>query len=181
MDWLKQRLFLLARERQAKVDSGTIEHFASSLSGFASEAVDVACAELGRTPREEGQTAFPDLGDLLNACRRAQGSLVADTPTHWTLERYREAWYLDRYIDEQMAFNGLTREEAVGKLDDASRAMWLTWKNQTLAGTIQVPPLWHEPCRGTGLIPVWGRSPNPEVTTPVCMRQRPCECGKAER
>src|SRR6185437_4651183 len=166
----QRRLNLLNRFRDANKTESDIAYYAAQLAGFTQDAIDAACAELEREEVDKFKP-WPPVQRFQELCRKH--TRAADT--EWTLARYRDAWYLDKWIDEQIA-SGKSREDAVGRLDDASRAMWLTFKNQTLAHTIQIPVLWCIRCRGEGLIPVWEQSPNPEVTTPVCRRMQKCQC-----
>lgn len=165
----------LNRARSAGADGKTLAYYALNLSGFDEHAVIAACDAL-RLEEVDPFGKWPPLARFQDLCRR----FTPASETHWTLDRYREAWYIDKWVQEQREFYNLSTEEALGRRSEGDRAMWAAWKNQTLAGTIQVPALWHEECRGTGLIPVWGRSPNPAITTPVCLRHEKCGCRAAD-
>lgn len=62
----------LACFRQAKLDDITLQLFSKALVGYDMRAFQVACDNLKNTPRQEGETAFPDFGTILiemDACR----------------------------------------------------------------------------------------------------------------
>jgi hypothetical protein len=88
---------------------------------------------------------------MLDLCRKEELDLRQVKDTVWRLERYRMAWYFDRYIKEQES-EGISREKTVARFPDMG-PQWAAWRNQTDQGTIQVPPGWCETCEGTGLIP----------------------------
>jgi hypothetical protein len=69
-----EALTYLAMARQANVSKETLKLFAGELLDFEHEDIVSVIRAIVRTPRREGETAFPDLGTLLQAVRsqRAQ-------------------------------------------------------------------------------------------------------------
>jgi hypothetical protein len=63
----------MAMFRQAEVDDLTLELYSAKLAQeeIPVDVIVTACETIGRTPRREGETAFPDLGTMLAACRKA--------------------------------------------------------------------------------------------------------------
>jgi len=62
----------MAIYRQAKLDPVTLEAYTQYLLGMDMRAFQVAMAMLAESPREDGQTAFPSLGDILSAMEEAR-------------------------------------------------------------------------------------------------------------
>lgn len=72
---LKIGLARMACLRQAAMDRTTLEAFTQALVLEDDQrAVQVALATISETKREEGQTAFPDLGTILAVVKKAQES-----------------------------------------------------------------------------------------------------------
>lgn len=64
-----EMLAILCIRRQAKLSSQDFQVFAADLEEFELQDIEVALERLGKNPRTEGETAFPDCGTLLLACR----------------------------------------------------------------------------------------------------------------
>ena len=62
----------LAAARQATLTELSQQVYLEDLQDVAVEFVEAACHTLAREPRREYQTAFPALGDVLEACRQAK-------------------------------------------------------------------------------------------------------------
>jgi hypothetical protein len=55
--------------RQAEMDEGSLELYTLALAPLSDmRALQTALAMLAETPRAEGQTAFPPLGEILEMC-----------------------------------------------------------------------------------------------------------------
>lgn len=70
----------MAMFRQADPSDLTLNLYSAELEdhGIAPEVILRACQALQETPRREGETAFPDLGTLLVACREAKQALYRE-------------------------------------------------------------------------------------------------------
>lgn len=69
---IKVLLTKMAIFRQAKIDKVTLELYAEVLAQFTDlRAFQVAMATLAESPRQEGETALPSLGDIIEAMREA--------------------------------------------------------------------------------------------------------------
>lgn len=64
----------LSVRRQAEVDAPTYGLYAEDLARERIDLadLDIVCYQIGRTPRREFESAFPALGDLLEACRHVR-------------------------------------------------------------------------------------------------------------
>ena len=67
LDNVKILLTKMACFRQTRIDKYTLELFSHYLTPLDLRAFQVAMARLAESPREEGQTAFPSMGDILEA------------------------------------------------------------------------------------------------------------------
>jgi hypothetical protein len=123
LDWIVVRLTTMANLRRSTTPEH-IEEFASSLVGFSEPIIDRACTLIERSPRGERETAFPELGRLLDECRAAAQTIREDSHT----------WSLSRYIDLCEAY-------------PARSYAWIAWKNQKAAGTL-ICPQWCDYCEG---------------------------------
>ncbi len=70
----------MAAFRQADVDGDTLRLYADALAeeSLPNEVIVRACRTIERTPRREGETAFPDFGTLLKACSMAKEQIRQD-------------------------------------------------------------------------------------------------------
>ncbi|HEX4065113.1 MAG TPA: hypothetical protein VHZ09_03740 [Acidobacteriaceae bacterium] len=137
------------RKGQRGADGKTLAYYADSLSGFDETAVRLACDEINGQPVDRYHP-WPNLEYLKGLCRKH--SPRADTA--WTLERYREALYLNRAICERIR-EGETREAVLAELNQrfpSVAPMWAAWRRQTDDGSIQVPAKWCDRCEGFGMI-----------------------------
>jgi hypothetical protein len=125
--------------------------YASSLSGFSEQAIENVCCVLERSILAPYAPKFPPLGEMLALCRAEEVELRSAKDNEWTLASYREAWYFDKFLKEQLE-EGKTREEVMRKFPDMG-PKWARWRNQTDDGTIRIPTRWCENCEGTGWIP----------------------------
>jgi hypothetical protein len=166
LSWAGQKLLELKNARQANPDVQTLALYASEVCKFSKQAIENACAELGRNAPNPFAPQFPSLGDVIATCRRMEEDLRAAKDTEWTLERYRWAWYFDKFLAEQLE-DGKSREEVLRKFPEMG-PMWSRWKNQQLAGTLQVPKGWCENCEGTGWIPTKLPSSNSAMRSCRC-------------
>jgi hypothetical protein len=71
------RLSQLAIDRQAIVSSEALKQFASSLSGFSENAIDLACYRLGEATIGTYETRWPEKAKFLQACRDAEQEIGA--------------------------------------------------------------------------------------------------------
>ena len=150
--WVLERLEILARRRGATVDGKGIALMVSSISGFTESAIEAACRQLESEEIDQFAAKWPATQSLVGLCRfHAARRLDA---TEWTMQRYRDGWYWDRWIEEQVE-DGQSREEAVARLSKGDRMLWVAWRNQTNAGTIHVPRGWCPVCQGDGLVPIY--------------------------
>ena len=78
---LATMLAWLAQARQASLSKDTVKLYATELGDYLEQDVQAGIRRLGTTPRREGETAFPDLGTVLEAVRSARGAR----------QRYQEA------------------------------------------------------------------------------------------
>jgi hypothetical protein len=147
--WALERLEILARRREARVDGKSIALMVSSVSGFTQEALEAACADLENEEIQQFSPRWPDAGKLVGLCRHfMQNGRPAN---QWPMDRFRLVWYFDRYIDEQMR-EGRTREDVIREFPYMG-PMWSSWKTQMAKGTIQKPRGWCEECQGSGWLP----------------------------
>lgn len=74
----------MAMLRQADPSDLTLDLYSAELEehGIAVEVIVRACEALQETPRREGETAFPDLGTLLVACRESKQALYREHLAH---------------------------------------------------------------------------------------------------
>lgn len=162
--------------RRGKVPDDLVG-YASALSGFSQNAIDQACTSFERARRQEGETAFPELGAMLEACRLHSRP---DPATTWTVQRYRECRDFDLYVTEQMEDRRCTSEDVIaGYLnvqDIAKRAVregvvyaWTAWRNQRARGTIHCPN-WCERCSGDRYLITEFRGKRAAAPCPDCRR-----------
>jgi len=129
--------------------------YASALDGFSHAAIDAACSSFERARRQEGETAFPELGAMLDACRM---NSRPDPKTTWTVSNYRECRDFDAWLEEEMAERECSRKDAIaGYLDVKNVAQkavresvvfaWTAWRNQMDSRTINCPA-WCKACSG---------------------------------
>jgi hypothetical protein len=62
----------LSVQRQAEVSDETFAVYADSLRDFQAEDVRSACESIGREPRKSFEKPFPEVGVILEECRRQQ-------------------------------------------------------------------------------------------------------------
>ena len=70
-----KNLFTLAEARQAAVSESTLKLYVSTLMDWPVEDVEQVCTKIATSPRREGETAFPPLGNILEdlrACKAAK-------------------------------------------------------------------------------------------------------------
>lgn len=157
----------LNRKGQRGADAKTLAYYAESLSGFDETAVRRACDEINGE-RVDRYRPWPDLEFFKGLCRKHSPRI----DTAWTLERYREAWYIDRYISEQIAI-GRRREDVLDDINErfpSMGPMWAAWRNQTDAGTIQIPAGWCGRCDGRRNIATMFRGKRAVGPCPACQR-----------
>jgi hypothetical protein len=65
--WVVKRLALLATARQVMIERDTFVLYASELIGYREDDVSVAIRRLALRPRQQFETAFPSLGDIVEA------------------------------------------------------------------------------------------------------------------
>lgn len=144
---------MLASLRAAPVPE-SLDAYASSLSGFPERAIDKACIAVERSAPAQFGSKFPSLGEMLEACRKAELGIRYPKDVEWTVERYREAFELNQYVDEEIA-SGKDRSAVLDPIranHPGLFAMWVAWRNQAEAGTIQVPERWCVVCRGRAVL-----------------------------
>jgi hypothetical protein len=152
------RLTRLADLRRGKLPDDLVA-YASSLSGFQESAIDAACTSFERARRQEGETAFPELGAMLEACRLHSRP---DPRTTWTIQKYRECRDFDLWVNEQMEQRRCSREMVITAYvdtpDAAKRAVhegivwaWVAWRNQREKGTLHCSG-WCDRCSGDRLV-----------------------------
>lgn len=102
----------LSARRQAEVDDAVYVIYAEDLAAESIPVADVeaVCARLGKQPREPYQTAFPPIGDILQACReirqnRAQQQRALE-------DRERNARLLPAPLSREEASTWLARIKA---------------------------------------------------------------------
>lgn len=88
------------------MSSQTNAIYAAKLAQFPLDAVKEAIAKLAETPRQEGETAFPDLGTVLNATRAVIASRAKSDADKKRNERYeKEFWeWVDFCIGDPRGF-----------------------------------------------------------------------------
>lgn len=67
--WLVKRLTALATARQASVSRDTLILYTSELAEYREDDISQAIRKIAFTPREEGETAFPELGTIARTVR----------------------------------------------------------------------------------------------------------------
>ena len=67
--WVMKQLALLATARQATVSRDTYLLYASEISDYPEDEISRAIRKFALRPREEGETAFPDLGTFVQAVK----------------------------------------------------------------------------------------------------------------
>lgn len=73
---IRVALTKMACFRQAAIDEVTLELYSSALKDLDLRAFQVAMAVLAERPRREGETAFPDLGTVLDLMDKARERYV---------------------------------------------------------------------------------------------------------
>lgn len=68
--WVLTQLMWLAEVRQASVSPDTLALYLKEINLFDQRDIERAIRKMGRKSRREGETAFPDLGSLLEAIGR---------------------------------------------------------------------------------------------------------------
>jgi hypothetical protein len=79
----------MAMRRGASVSKETLELCARDLLEFDDRDVQAATVRIGFTPREEGETAWPDTGTLVTAVRREARMRRDEEEARWQSEEYR--------------------------------------------------------------------------------------------
>lgn len=79
-------LIRLGLARQSKLDKDGQVLYLDELVGLPADIVEVACANLQRQPRRDYETAFPALGDVLEACREVERTRQAVAHRRWLEE-----------------------------------------------------------------------------------------------
>jgi len=65
-------LAILGVRRQAKLDDEDYKVFASDLEEYELADIEAGLSQIGKRPRDEGETAFPSLGTMLAAIKLAR-------------------------------------------------------------------------------------------------------------
>jgi hypothetical protein len=133
-----------------------IDDFAASLGRrYPLHAIDRACTRIEETAREKGEAAFPDLGTLLDECRRSASRVVAVVGRAlWSISDYRDCVYFDRFLRDMTTPDPAHPHRVVKTQKDVLEAYpsqarkWIAWKNQLAAGSLECPG-WCPLCEGT--------------------------------
>lgn len=101
------RLGQLSMKRRAKTpDPELFTSYASSLSRFPLSVIDTVCTQIEESPRRQGEPTFPDLGTLIEMCRREASRIVPkEGRTYWSLSDYRECVWFDRFLKDQTQYD----------------------------------------------------------------------------
>ena len=105
-------LIVIAEARQASVTAETLRVYGKALASHAVQDVRSGLVQIAQRPKREGETAFPDLGTVLQAVSAAQR------------ERLRA-----------------TRERKILSDMDASKVHWLRERAEDIAQGIERKPL----------------------------------------
>lgn len=136
-----------------------IDDFAEALGRrYPMHMIDRACSRIEETARVPGEAAFPDLGTMLDECRRSSSRVVAITGRSvWSISDYRDCFYFDRFLRELITFDPehphrvpKTQTEILEKYPSQARK-WISWKNQLAARTLECPG-WCDLCEGNGWV-----------------------------
>ena len=134
----------MANFRRSQIPENLSE-FASAISGFSEPIIDRACENIERTIPQGRETAFPNLGVLLDECRAAAQTIRDESHT-WTLSRYKDCKMFDDYLTDQVKHYNRTSHE-ICEAHPSMAIAWTAWKNQKAAGTL-ICPLWCDACEG---------------------------------
>jgi hypothetical protein len=120
-------LTFLATARQASVTRDTLLLYASELQELREDDVSVAIRQIATAPREEGQTAFPDLGTLLRkvqAEKHRRERHERDEEQAWEENERRRDRVLhpERWFNAQQITDGI-----VEQLKESARRKGLDW------------------------------------------------------
>ncbi len=139
-----------------------IESFASALVRFPFSVIDEVCRQIEETRPVRGETLFPNLGTLLEECRRTRSSVVA-AASQWSVESYRMTKAFDAYrrdeIERRVERNKSADRRAVQQQLDAELresnpaqfVAWLAWNKQRNAGMLSCAD-WCDECEGERLV-----------------------------
>lgn len=95
INFLVSLLTYLGQARQAALSKETLKVYAQELAGFAEVDVAAGIRNLALTPRGPGETAFPDLGTVIQAVSRVQSERLAKE-RQIAREAADRAWVEDR-------------------------------------------------------------------------------------
>jgi hypothetical protein len=139
--------------------------YVGSLSGFALQAIESACRVLERETISERQSRFPELGRVLDLCRREQQAQSSDDDTLWSLVRYRQTHYFDQWLNEQAGM-GKRIEDLLAAHPDEAPA-WRLWSRQLADGTLRCPQ-WCATCEGDRMLITTKNGRNTARSCPDC-------------
>ena len=154
-----KRLKLISMKRRAKTpEPEFFAGFASSLSRFPLPVIDQVCTQIEETPRRPGEPSFPDLGTIIEMCRR-EASRVIPREGHrlWKLGDYKECVHFDRYLKEQITPDPHHPQRATKTQAEVLAAhpshgrQWIAWRNLMDFGMIDCPE-WCEECEGARVV-----------------------------
>ena len=111
--WVTKSLTALATARQATLSRDTLILYASEICDFREDDVSKAIRKIAVRPREEGETAFPDLGTLLKAIKSERSERVNEEEAKRSADEYG-AIQEDRRLHPEKYFsvNDLLRDFA---------------------------------------------------------------------
>jgi hypothetical protein len=88
--------------RQTSVSEQTLNLYCRELKDYPLAVIEATCLRIGRTPRAEGELAFPELGRLLQFCKderteMARQTMRADEADAERLQKLADAEHRRRY------------------------------------------------------------------------------------
>jgi len=101
----------LAEARQSSVSAETLKLYSSQLSGYPEVDVRLVCREIAHAARKDGETAFPELGKIverLEAIRRSHQQKIRSIAEG----EKQELWFW-QWVDFEMEVTGHAEQEVL--------------------------------------------------------------------
>lgn len=121
--WISAQLTILAEARQAAITSDTLKLYASALTRFQPEDIGAGIKSLMIVRRQDGETAFPDLGTCIAAVNAAIGNRRSRAAGGIPQKELRD---FDAFLAERVA-EGESEESILARFPSMAKA-WREWK-----------------------------------------------------
>lgn len=107
-------LLTVAEARQASVSETTLNLYIKTLAEWPIDFIQHVCTQMAMVPRREGETAFPTLGDFMEALKMHRARKAQEKANRRESE-YREKNFWS-HIDDLKETSGMSEQEVLDSI-----------------------------------------------------------------